>query len=272
MALEQIQEILISLITLVPLLRKQIDEEKLTGLMQSIQEVGLLYPPRLTRDGEKYLPSDGYHRILAMMKLGYKSIPAIIEEKPLSEGEMIHKGLIANAHRVDNTPLEKAEGIARLMEVTGWNASTVADKLGFSNATVSRLLALLQLPQPIREQVHRGEIPLSSAYNLARLHDGDAQATLATQVASGAMTRDALAGTVKSQRKGRDDKGTSQAGTSRVCCKLPSGSSVTVCGESLDLEEFITALEEVLAKARKARSQGIEVSTLAKMFRDQARA
>jgi ParB/RepB/Spo0J family partition protein len=271
MALEQIQDVLITMIMLVPLLRKQIDEEKLAGLMQSIQEVGLLYPPRLTRDGEKYLPADGYHRILAMMKLGYKSIPAIIEEKPLSEGELLHKGLIANSHRVENTPLEKAEGIARLMEVTGWNASTVAEKLGFSNATVSRLLALLQLPEQIRERVHRGEIPASAAYELAKAKDGATQADLASAVASGRLTRDAVAGTVRSRVNGGGNSAP-QSGTSRVCCKLGSGSSVTVSGASLDLEEFITALEEVLAKARKARAQGIEVTTLAKMFRDQAKA
>src|SRR5438045_2657979 len=126
---EQIQDVPLSEIELIPLLRRTLDEEKLAGLVQSIREVGLLYPPRLTREGEKYVPADGYHRILALMKLGCKTIPAIIEEKPLSEGEKLQKGLIANTHRIENTPLEKAEAIARLMEITGWNASTVAEKL-----------------------------------------------------------------------------------------------------------------------------------------------
>jgi ParB family chromosome partitioning protein len=266
---EQIQQVAISDIELIPLLRKSVDQEKVAELMHSIEEVGLLYPVRLTREGEKYAPADGFHRTLALMKMGRKTVPAIIESKPLSEGEKLQKGLIANSHRIENTPLEKAEGISRLMELTGWNASTVAGKLGFSNATVSRLLALLHLPDSIREQVHSGEIPLSSAYELARVDDGEAQASLASQVASGRLTRDALTGTVRSGRNGGDKP---QGGSGRVCCKLPSGSTVTVSAESLDLEEFITALEEVLAKARKARTQGIEVSTLAKMFRDQARA
>lgn len=266
---EQIQEIAITDIELIPLLRKSVDQEKVAGLMQSIQEVGLLYPVRLSREGEKYAPADGFHRTLALMKMGRKTIPAIIESKPLSEGEKLQKGLIANSHRVENTPLEKAEGIARLMELTGWNASTVAGKLGFSNATVSRLLALLQLPEPIRERVHAGEIPLSSAYELARVGDGEAQASLASQVASGRLTRDALAGTVRSRRNAAEPP--AQGGVSRVCCKLPLA-TVTVSAESLDLEELISALEEVLAKARKARSQGLEVSTLAKIFRDLARA
>jgi ParB family chromosome partitioning protein len=263
---EQIQDIALSEIELVPLLRKTIDEEKLAGLTQSIREVGLLYPPRLTRRGEKYLPADGYHRIVALMKLGRKTIPAFVEDEPLGEGDMIRKGLIANSHRIENTPLEKAEAIARVMELTGWNASTVAEKLGFSNATVSRLLSLLQLPEPIRERVHRGDIPLSAACELARVEDGPTQAALATEVASGRLTRDALSGSLKSLKKGA----TASAGPSRVTAKLGSGRAVTVVGESIDLEAFIEALEDVLSKARKARTQGIEVGTFAKMLRDQA--
>ncbi len=267
---EQIQDIALSEIELVPLLRKTIDEEKLAGLTQSIREVGLLYPPRLTRRGEKYLPADGYHRIVALMKLGRKSIPAFVEDEPLGEGDMIRKGLIANSHRVENTPLEKAEAIARLMELTGWNASTVAEKLGFSNATVSRLLSLLDLPEPIRERVHRGDIPLSAACELARVEDGPTQAALATEVASGRLTRDALSGSLKSLKKGATATAAASAGPSRVTAKLGSGRAVTVMGESIDLEAFIEALEEVLTKARKARTQGIEVGTFAKMLRDQA--
>jgi ParB family chromosome partitioning protein len=268
MPTEQIQEVAFTDIEMVPLLRKEIDQEKLGGLIRSIEEVGLLYPPRLTRQGEKFVPADGFHRLLAFMKLGRKSIPAIIEEKPLSEGAMIQKGLIANAHHSDFTPVEKAEAIARLMEMTGWNASTVADKLGFSNATVSRLLALLQLPEAIRERVQQGKIPLSAASELVRIEDSESQAALAAEVAAGRMTRDGLAGTVKSRLGGN---GGPRETASRICCTLPAGGTVTVKAERLDLEGFISALEEVLAKARKARSQGVEVGTFAKMLRDQAK-
>ncbi|WP_169974028.1 ParB/RepB/Spo0J family partition protein [Tautonia rosea] len=270
MTIEQIAEIPLAEIELVPLLRKSIDEERLEGLMQSIREVGLLYPPRLTRRGEKYLPADGYHRIVALMKLGRKSIPALVEEEPLGEGEMIRKGLVANAHRVENTPLEKAEAIDRLMGLTGWNASTVAEKLGFSNATVSRLLSLLELPEPIREQVHRGDISLSAASELARVEDPGAQASLAADVASGRLTRDALSGSLRSRRRKPTPGGVAAAGPSRITARLGGGRTVSVVGGGIDLEAFIEALEEVLAKARKARTQGIEAATFAKMLKDQA--
>jgi ParB family chromosome partitioning protein len=270
MALEVIRMVPLAEIELIPLNRKSLDEEALAGLTQSMQEVGLLYPPRLTRNQQKYIPSDGYHRILAAMKLGWTEISAIIEEKPLAEGELIQKGLIANSHRIANTPVEKAEAIGRLMEVTGWNASTVAGKLGMSNATVSRLLSLLGLPEQIRERVHRGDISLSAACELARVHDGDEQTELASKVAAGQLTRDALSGSLKSRKNGSAPKVPTAPSPSRVTAKLAGGRAVTVAAESVDLDAFIETLEEVLGKARKARTQGIELGTFAKMLRDQA--
>ncbi len=245
--LEIIQEVAFTDINMVPLLRRQIDETKLAGKIRSIEEVGLLCPPRLTRQGDKFVPVNGYHRLLALMKLGRKSAPAIIEEKPLTEGAMLHKGLIADAHHSELTPTEKAEGIARLMQITGWNASSVAEKLGLSNATVSRLLALLQLPEPIREQVHKGQIPVSAASELARIEDKELQAAKAAEVARGRLTRDALAGSIRS---GRNGGGKAANAPSRVTAKLDEVRTVTVTGETIDLEGFIEILEEVLGKAQ----------------------
>jgi ParB family chromosome partitioning protein len=269
MSEEQIQDVAISDIDLVPQLRRSPpDEEQLVGMMQSIVTGGLICPVRVIRVGDRYLILDGFHRVLCFRKLGRKTIPAIIESRELPEGERVLKALIANTQRVENSDVEQAEGLQQVMGHTGWNASTLAEKLGFSNAKVSKLLKILTLPEAIREQVHRGEIPLSSAYELSKVDDGEAQASLASQVASGRLTRDALAGTVRSRKSAQP---ASQGGVGRVCCKLPSA-TVTVSAESLDLEELTTALEEVLARARKARSQGLEVSTLAKIFRDLARA
>ena len=250
-------------------IRTQFDPESLQRMAESLKEVGLLVPIRVRLVEGRYVIVDGEQRLRAAKLAGFATIAAIVEGKDLCRGEVTQRQLVANCQRTDLNVLEKSNALQGLMRETGWNATTVAGKLGFSNATVSRLLALGELPEAIREQVHAGEIPLSAARELARVDNKETQATLATQVASGLLTRDALAGAVRSRRKA---KVRAQAGVSRVCCKLPTGSAVTVAADALDLEGFILALEDVLAKARKARTQGLEVSTLAKMFRDQARA
>jgi len=249
--------------------RTEFDPESLHGMAETFKEVGLLDPIRVRRVDGRYLLVDGERRLRAAKIAGFTTIAVIVEGKDLCRAEVALRQFIANCQREDLNLVDKSNALHGLMKDTGWNASTVARKVGKSNATISRLLGLDQLPEPIREKVNRGEIPLSAASLLATVEDAETQAAFATQVASGTLTRDGLAGAIRSQQNAN---GSSQPGISRVSCKLPTGSSVTVAADSLTLDEFIKALEEVLAKARKARTQGIEVSKLAKMFRGKARA
>jgi ParB family transcriptional regulator, chromosome partitioning protein len=210
---------------------------------------------------------DGERRFRAAKLAGFTSIAAIVEGKQLCAGEILQKQLIANCQREDLSRMEEAWSIDRLMTETGWNGSAVAGRLGMSVATVSKLLKLLQLPEPIQQQVHQGQIGLTAALELLKVDNGDAQAALATEVAAGRLTRDALAGSLKAKKNGRRKSGGS---ASRVTAQLGSGRAVTVIAESIDLETFIEALEEALAKARKARTSGVEISTFTRMLRDQA--
>ena len=61
-------------------------EEKVTGLSQSISEVGLLQP--ITLDGQNNLLA-GYHRYLSHQKLGRDTIPAVIKEADTRIGELV---------------------------------------------------------------------------------------------------------------------------------------------------------------------------------------
>lgn len=249
--------------------RRRFDKESLDGLIVSLKEYGQLVPLRVRLVDGRFIIEDGERRWRAAKPAGLSQLAVIVEEKPGTDAGTLERQLVLNCQREDLTSGEKAEAIRRLMAETGWNASQVADRLGFSKATVSRLLSLLDLPEPIRGRVDAGEIPLSAASALARVEDGERRDALASQVASGFLTRDGLVGTLKAQRNGnaRD-----QRGASRVICRLTSATVTVSAEEALDLEAFISTLEDLLNKARRARTQGIELSTLTKMIRDQARA
>jgi transcriptional regulator with XRE-family HTH domain len=98
------------------------------------------------------------------------------------------------------TPIETAEGLERLRQLSGCTHSELAKRVGLSNATVTRLLALLELPTEIRDQIHAGRIPASAGYKLSQVADRDRQAALASQVASGDLTRDAVTACEKPKR------------------------------------------------------------------------
>ena len=266
---EQIQYLPIERIVAEKQARETFDEESLDGLLMSLREVGQLVPIRVRKAGEKFVIVDGERRYRAARKLGLSTLAAIVEAKDVAESEVLQKQLISNVQREDFLPLEKAKAIRRLMDVTKWTASEAASKLGISNPTVSRLLALLELPEDIQQRVASGAIPASSAYQLAKVSDPAKQAELAQQVASG-LTRDALVGARKAASRPNGESPVKPA--SRVTAMLSVNKSVTVASQSLDMDEFVASLEECLAKVRASRTKGHSLSTFIRICKDTAQA
>jgi ParB family chromosome partitioning protein len=253
-----------------PQVRRELREEELAGLMQSIREVGVLQPIRARRVDGKLVIVDGHRRTAASIKLGSTAVPVIVEQAALDAAAVTQRQLIANIQRTDLTPLEKARGIAELMRSEKWTAAQAAAKLGLSAPTVSRLLALLELPEEIREQVASGRLPVSAAYELAKVEDPQRRESLAAQAVGGTLTRDALAGIRRSKTSAGPQ--TKEAKPVRTTAMLAKDRTVTVSAVGLTMETFIAQLEELLAKARRVRTQGLELPTFIKMLADQAKA
>jgi ParB/RepB/Spo0J family partition protein len=267
--MEQIQYFPPERLKTVSQVRTRKNPEIVRAIAQTMREVGQLQPIRARREGEELIVVEGHTRLEAAKLAGLATVAVIIEEKPLCEGEVILRQLVANCQREDLAPMEKARAISRLLTETSWPATLAAEKLGFSNATVSRLLAILELPEPIRRQVESGAISYSAATELGRVEDEIQQAELAGQVAGG-LTRDALSGSLKARRRGTAAR--SLDSPARVTALLGAGRSVTLNGPGLTLESLITWLEELLARARKVRPQGLELKTFIKMLKDQSKA
>ena len=269
MSHEQIQYVALEKITTALQVREHFDEESLQGLAESLKEVGQLQPIRVRKGGDKLVIVDGERRFRAARKAGLAQLAIIIEDKEIGEGAVIQRQLIANCQRDDLTPMEKARGIGSLMEETGWNASEVASKLGMSNAMVSRLLALLALPQSIQEQIVAGNIGASAAIELAKVQDPAKQQDLASQVASGRLTRDGIAKAAKA--RGRSGSGSGKPPSSRLIAMLGLGRVISIIAPALSLDGIVELLEELLAKARKAKAQSLSVGTFQKLLEDTCR-
>ncbi len=112
-------------------------------------------------------------------------------------------------------------------------------------------------------------IRLGAGYDLSRVEDAAEQTALAERLISGAMTRDGLSGLLRSRKRGNTK--VSQAPLVRVTALLGRGRSVTTAAAGLTLDAYIEMLEELLAKARKVRPQGLELGTFIKMLRDQSK-
>ncbi len=268
----QVQDVLVSSLVCRPQVRTAsgLDDESIAALADSIRESGGIHTPLLVRrEGTEQVVLDGERRLRAARMIGMDRVPAIVIEGPLSENEVIHRQLVLDAQRIGLTPLERAKAIARLMTGAGWTAEQTAKKLGLSAATVSRSLALLKLPESIQAKVSSGEISADTAYHLGRAQNATVQEELATAMAGGLLSRDAVARKIKRTRRAREREA---AGLARVTAVLDADRTITVAGKGLTLEALVEWLEALLAKARKAKSQGLTLHTFIRTLKDQASA
>jgi ParB family transcriptional regulator, chromosome partitioning protein len=248
--------------------RKHFGQAELAELAATVRIHGLLEPIGVVRDGEGYRGLWGQRRWMASEIVGLEFIPAVVRERPPSETEAMEIRLIENMSRVDLRPLELSVGLDQLMQASGLSASDVAKRVGMKPAAVSKSLSLLQLPDPIRQQIDAGVISPGAGYELARVEDPKLRMEFAAQVAGGTLTRDALAGRIKAIK--RPPTPPAENKKSRATAKLTGDRLVTVCASNLTVDSVITTLEDLLARCRAARNKGLGLSTMLKVLADEA--
>ena len=154
--------------------RSVFDQEKLSELADSIRAQGVVQPvvvrPFGEGDGEYELIA-GERRWRAAQLAGLQKIPAVVRELDAKSTAAI--ALIENIQREDLNPLEEAQAFMRLIEEFDLTHQQVADSVGRSRAAVSNLLRLLDLAEPVKEQVNKGLLDMGHARALLALirHD-----------------------------------------------------------------------------------------------------
>ncbi len=246
--------------------RTVVNDAQIDGLAQTMHRIGQQVPAQGRMVNGRCILTDGMRRYLAARKLGWTTLEVSIEEDEIAEDEMLEKQIVLNVQRADWPILDKARSVSRLIEMTGCNASEVARRLGISNASVTRLLSLLALPQEVQRQVASGKLAVSTAYELSRMPSGANRAALIQAASNGKLSREAATERVKKMKKPRRPSGHRRS--SRIVAPVGNGWSVTVSGSESSLDGFISCLETALGSARKARTKGLTVGTYTKMLRD----
>ena len=243
------------------------DVEAMAGLAQTIRETGILQPLLVRRDGDDLIVVEGHRRLEAAIAVGLPTVPVIIDDHELAESEVVYRQLITNCQRADLTPMETARGVDRLMELSGWSAAQVAVKLGMSPGKVSKLLALLELPEVVQLQVEQGALPLTTAYALTQAPNAESQRMLAVEASSGGLTRDEVAKRAKASKAGRrESTPRERKRAARTTVKIPfgGGRTVSVAGPELTLGSMIDWLADILERLRVAHGDGVELQDAVK--------
>ncbi|MBT8435531.1 MAG: ParB/RepB/Spo0J family partition protein, partial [Gammaproteobacteria bacterium] len=141
--------------------RQVFDQESLQELADSISVQGIVQPIVVRPEGSHFELVAGERRWRAAQLAGLQKIPAVIRELDSKAAAAI--GLIENIQREDLNPLEQAQAFLRLIEEFDLTHQQVADSVGRSRAAVSNLLRLLDLAEPVKQQVNRGLLDMGHA-------------------------------------------------------------------------------------------------------------
>jgi ParB family chromosome partitioning protein len=145
----------------------------------------------------------GERRWRAVREAALKTIDCCFVDGELSEAETLEQQMVENLLREDLSPIEQARGFGGLMELRGWNGKQVAESLHIPASTVSRALALLDLPADIQGRVDSGELAARSAYEISKVNDTSRQRDLAGKVANGMSLKQTQAAVRKRTLKPR---------------------------------------------------------------------
>jgi ParB/RepB/Spo0J family partition protein len=156
--------------------RKQFED--LNDLANSIRQNGVQQPllvrPHPSIEGAFDLVA-GERRWRASKLAEKSTAPCIV--KPLSDEEALDLQMVENIQREDLSPLEAAEGYAKLLKKHG-DVATVAAKVGKELGEITRVLQLNKLTIAAKDALAKGEILVGHAYELCRLREHEQKQAL----------------------------------------------------------------------------------------------
>lgn len=175
--------------------------EGIGDLISSIRERGLLQPIIIRPAGERFEVVAGARRLEACRKLRWGRVPCIV--KDLSNQDAYEIALTENLQRKTMNAIEEANAFKRYIEQEGWGGETsLSRKIGKSQEYVSQRLALLTLPEKVKEKIIRHQIKPSVAQEIARIEDPIEQVFLSEEAASRHLTVSTLRETAKAVKHG----------------------------------------------------------------------
>lgn len=152
--------------------RKDMDEEKLNSLVESIRQHGIIQPilVRDTDRGKEIVA--GERRWRAAKTAGLAEVP--VRALEITDAQAMELALVENLQREDLNPVEIARGIYDLTKQFRLTHDEIAQRLGWSRAAISNKLRILQLPKDALKLVIDGSLSEGHARCLLTLPDRNA--------------------------------------------------------------------------------------------------
>ena len=259
--------------------RRYFDPEKLSQLVQSVKEHGILQPLLVRAVGGEYELVAGERRLRAAKEAGLTEVPIITKE--LSDHQTLQIALLENLQREDLNPIEETEGILELLcmeldlnsgEVISIlnqaanakkrnldlteNVSRQLEIVGLVLQGVGRFTAesfrtsrlpLLNLPDDVLEILRQGQLEYTKARAIAKVKDEGERRELLDKVINENLSLSEIKQLVKELTPGKiTAKETLNAKYSEIGKRLKNAQVWEDVKKTKKLEKLLSDLEQLL--------------------------
>lgn len=159
--------------------RRRYEQGALSRLAESIRVNGVLQPIVVREVGGRFQIVAGERRWRASRLAGLGSIPALV--RVADDLRSAEWAMIENLQREDLNPMERAEGLRRLVADFAMTHQDAAERVGLDRATVSNLLRLLDLDAGTAALVASGALSQGHAKVLLSVPSDAAREALAQE-------------------------------------------------------------------------------------------
>jgi ParB family chromosome partitioning protein len=147
--------------------RTEFNRERLSELVESIREKGVVQPVLVRKTPEGFELIAGERRLRAVKSLGIEKIPAIVRN--VDDVNMLEISLIENIQREELNPIEEAHAFQKLVTDFNFTQDRIAKALAKDRSTIANTIRLLALPAKIRDYISKNTITAGHAKALLTL-------------------------------------------------------------------------------------------------------
>ena len=166
--------------------RSVFQPEKLEELARSIAANGIIQPLVVLKKAGRYQLVAGERRWRAARIAGLSEVPVVVRD--FADDRLLEITLIENIQREDLNPIEVAHAFERLGRELNLSHEEIGQRTGKDRSTVTNMLRLLRLPEPVQLLVAEQRLSMGHARAILGLPTEDAQTWLAEQTVHADLT------------------------------------------------------------------------------------
>lgn len=165
-------------------------------MVEIMAEIGVMTPVKLIRDGDTAYPEEGKQRTINLRAANELRVAKGLEPLMLpfimgrkgAEGEVSFRGVVANYHRIYDSPMVQARQIHHFKEVMKYSYDKIAKGMMKDPKTIRDLHRLMDCSPKVQRAVDAGKIGYVAAAELSKLSTEEQDAELVKMGENGSLS------------------------------------------------------------------------------------